>query len=177
MLGKFQGVRGRIVGMTQMGPMNKRQAMLMPTVPKGEIISTYDTYANAQHAVDILARANFPVNQVAIVGNDIRSVERVTGKMSYGKVAWMGALSGAYLGIFLALLLMVVQPGSQIGGIFLAAVAIGAGFGMLFGVLSYALNKQRRDFSSVMQLVAGRYDLLTDSDLLHEARKVLSSNG
>lgn len=158
-----------------MGPVNKRQAMLMPTVPKGEIVSTYDTYTNAQQAVDLLARANFPVNRVAIVGNDIRSVERVTGKMSYGKVAWMGAVSGAYLGLFLALLLMIVQTGSQIGGLFLAAIAIGAGFGMLFGVLSYALNKQRRDFSSVMQLVATRYDLITDPEILYEARRVLSS--
>lgn len=148
--------------------------MLSPTVPKGEVISTYDTYQNAQAAVDALARANFPVNQVAIVGNDIRSVERVTGKLSYGRVAWMGALSGAYLGLFLALLLMIVQPGATIAGVFGAAVAIGAGFGMLFGVLSYSMNKQRRDFSSVMQLVAGRYDLITDANLLHEARRILS---
>lgn len=160
--------------MTQMSPISRKKAMLSPTVPKGEVISTYDSYSNAQKAVDTLAKANFPVNQVAILGNDIRSVERVTGKLSYGRVAWMGALSGAYLGLFLALLLMIVQPGEGIGGIFAAAIAIGAGFGMLFGVLSYAMNKQRRDFSSVMQLVAGRYDLITDQDLLHEARQILS---
>lgn len=155
--------------------MSRRQAMLTPTIPKGEIISTYDSYQNAQLAVDALARANFPVNQVAIVGNDIRSVERVTGKLTYGRVALMGALSGAYFGLFLALILMIVQPDGAIGGIFLAAIVIGAGFGMLFGVLSYSLNRNRRDFSSVMQLVAGRYDLLTDSSLVHEARRILSS--
>lgn len=149
--------------------------MLTPTLPRGEIISTYDSYQNAQLAVDALARANFPVNQVSIVGNDIRSVERVTGKLTYGRVALMGALSGAYFGLFLALILLITQPGGALGGVFVAAIVIGAGFGMLFGVLSYAMNRNRRDFSSVMQLVAGRYDLMTEPALVYEARRILSA--
>lgn len=160
--------------MSSQRPFGTRRALFIPELPRGEIISTYDTYQNAQYAVDALARANFPVNQVSIVGNDMRSVERVTGKLTYGRVALMGALSGAYLGLFLALLLMIFQPGIEIVGAFFAAIAIGAGFGMLFGVLSYALNRNRRDFSSVMQLVAGRYDLVTSPELLHGARQILS---
>ena len=54
------------------------------------------------------------------------------------------------------------------------AGVIGAGFGMLFGVLSYAMNRNRRDFSSVMQFVATRYDLITAPELVHEARRILS---
>jgi len=148
----------------------------MPELPKGEVISTYDHYADAMHAVDRLARSDFPVGEVSILGNDICSVERVTGKLSYGRVALMGALSGAYLGIFLGLLLFIFQPDNAgAGGIFLAAIVIGAGFGMLFGVLSYAMNRNRRDFSSVMQFVATRYDLLTAPELVHEARRILTS--
>lgn len=148
--------------------------MVFPEIPKGEVISTYDTYQNAQLAVDALARANFPVNRVSIVGNDIRSVERITGKLTYGRIALMGALSGAYLGLFLALLLLIFSPGVELFGVFFAAIAIGAGFGMLFGVLSYAMNRNRRDFSSVMQLVAGRYDLVTEAELIQGAREILS---
>lgn len=149
---------------------------LPPELPTGEIISTYDRYQDAKHAVDVLARSGFPVQRVSIVGNDVRSVERVTGRLSYGRVAWMGSLSGAYLGLFLGLLLFIFQPDNAgIGGVFLAAIVIGAGFGMLFGLLSYALNRNRRDFSSVMQMVATRYDLVTDAEQLHEARRILTA--
>lgn len=148
---------------------------MFPEIPKGDIISTYDTYHDAQLAVDALARANFPVNKVSILGNDVRSVERVVGKLTYGKVALMGALSGAYLGLFFALILFIFQPdNAAIVGVFLAALAIGAGFGMLFGVLSYALNRNRRDFSSVMQFVATRYDVITEPGLVMNAREILS---
>ncbi|MBL5973194.1 MAG: hypothetical protein D3X82_05320 [Candidatus Leucobacter sulfamidivorax] len=147
----------------------------MPELPKGEIISTYDRYADAMQAVDRLVRADFPVNEVSILGNELRSVERVTGKLSYGRVALMGALSGAYLGLFLGILLFIFQPeNAAIFGVFLAAVAIGAGFGMLFMVLSYAMNRNRRGFSSVMQFVASRYDLITAPSLVHRARGILS---
>lgn len=156
-------------------PMRSSRLPLVPEIPRGDIVSTYDRYEDAKHAVDVLARAGFPVRQISIVGNDVRSVERVTGRLTYGRVALMGALSGAYLGLFLGLLLFIFQPDNgAILGVFAAAIAIGAGFGMLFGVLSYAMNRNRRDFSSVMQMVATRYDLITEPELLHEARRVLT---
>jgi len=154
--------------------MSSSRAVATPEIPQGEIISTYERYEDAKHAVDVLARSGFPVRQVSIVGNDVRSVERVTGRLTYGRVALMGALSGAYLGLFLGLLLFIFQPDNEaIVGVFAAAVVIGAGFGMLFGVLSYAMNRNRRDFSSVMQMIATRYDLVVGAELLHEARRVL----
>lgn len=147
---------------------------MMPEIPKGDIVSTYDRYEDAKHAVDVLARASFPVQRISIVGNDVRSVERVTGRLTYGRVALMGAMSGAYLGLFLGLLLFIFQPdNSAILGVFMAAIAIGAGFGMLFGVISYAMNRNRRDFSSIMQMVATRYDLVTEPELVNQARQTL----
>lgn len=155
-------------------PGAARRGLQMPELPKGEIVSTYDHYADAKEAVDRLARANFPVGEISILGNDMRSVERVTGKLTYGRVALMGALSGAYLGLFLGVLLFIFQPeNTGILGVFLAAVSIGAGFGMLFGVLSYAMNRNRRDFSSVLQFVATRYDLITEPSLVPRARTIL----
>ncbi len=153
-----------------------RRPPQMPELPKGEIVSTYDRYEDAKHAVDVLARSGFPVQQISIVGNDVCSVERVTGRLTYGRVALMGALSGAYLGLFLGLLLFIFQPDNAgILGVFVAAVVIGAGFGMLFGVLSYAMNRNRRDFSSVMQMVATRYDLIVEPDLVQQARQILTA--
>jgi hypothetical protein len=153
----------------------RKMQMQMPELPKGEVVSTYDRYADAMHAVDRLVRADFPLKSVSILGNDMRSVERVTGKLSYGRVALMGALSGAYFGLFLGVLFFIFQPENEgILGVFFAAVVIGAGFGMLFGVLSYAMNRNRRDFSSVMQFVATRYDLITAPELIGQARSILS---
>ena len=161
--------------MSNQNPASARRMSQMPELPAGEIVSTYDRYADAMQAVDRLARADFPVKQIAIVGNDMRSVERVTGKLSYGRVALMGAFSGAYLGLFLGLLLFIFQPeNAAIGGVFISAIAIGAGFGMLFAVLSYAMNPNRRDFSSVMQFVATRYDLVAPHELIADARGILS---
>ncbi|MGK0721143.1 general stress protein [Leucobacter sp. W1478] len=161
--------------MSNSSPGAMRRLPQMPELPKGEVVSTYDHYVDAMHAVDRLARANFPVNEVSILGNDVRSVERVTGKLTYARVALMGALSGAYLGLFLGLLLFIFQPeNSAIFGVFISAIAIGAGFGMLFGVLSYAMNRNRRDFSSVMQFVATRYDLIATPGLVQQAREILA---
>lgn len=161
--------------MSNSNPASMSRKLQIPELPRGEVISTYDHYVDAMQAVDRLARADFPVNAVSILGNDVRSVERVTGKLSYGRVAMMGAFSGAYLGLFLGILLFLFQPENEgIAGLFIAAIVIGAGFGMLFGVLSYAMNRNRRDFSSVMQFVATRYDLITAPELISQARGILS---
>lgn len=153
-----------------------RKMAQMPELPRGEVISTYDHYIDAKQAVDKLARANFPVDQVSIVGNDMRSVERVTGRLNYARVAMMGAVSGAYFGVFIGLIMFIFQPANEsIFAVFVAAIVIGGGFGMLFGVLSYALNRNRRDFSSIMQFVAARYDLLTNADLVLRARQILAA--
>ena len=162
--------------MSSPNPSAARRALLMPELPTGEVVSTYEHYADAKHAVDLLARARFPVAEVSIVGNGLRSVERVTGRLTYGRVAMVGASSGAYLGVFLSILLFIFQPeNASIFGVFIAAIVIGAGFGMLLGVLSYAMNRNRRDFSSVSQMVATRYDLITSAELVGDARRVLTS--
>ena len=146
--------------------------MLFPTMPRGEVVATYETYVDAQQAVDVLARADFPVDKVSIVGSDLKSVERVTGKLTWGRVALAGAASGAWLGIFFGLLLLIFSPTVSYAFV-IAAVLIGAGFGMLFGIVSYAINRRRRDYTSVMQVIATSYSVLVDADLVNRARNLL----
>ena len=50
-----------------------------PEIPRGIPIGTYPTYLKAQEAVDYLSDHEFPVENVTIVGTDLRLVERVTG--------------------------------------------------------------------------------------------------
>lgn len=156
--------------------MNGRNRLLFPTLPRGEIVATFETYPEAQQAVDVLAHADFPVDKVSILGSDLKSVERVTGKLTWGRVALAGAASGAWLGIFFGLLLIVFSPTVSLGFV-LAALLMGAGFGMLFGLVSYAINRRRRDYTSVMQVIATSYSVLVDTELGNRARNLLQSGG
>lgn len=159
--------------MSSQNPLNSRTAARFPALPQGEAVESYTSYAEAQSAVDILARADFPVKQLSIIGNDLRSVEVVTGKMSYGRAALAGAASGAWLGLFLGLILFIFSPTGASMPVIGAALLIGAGFGMLFGIVSYSVKRKRRDFSSVMQLIAVSYTVQAPSETVHRARNIL----
>lgn len=159
--------------MSSSSPFGGRLAQAFPTLPKGETVASYETYAEAQAAVDRLAKAEFPVKELAIVGTDLTSVERITGKLTWGRVAGGGALSGAWFGLFLGLLFFIFAPSGPTLGILGAAVLIGAGFGMVFGLVSYSINRRRRDFTSVMQVLAARYAIIAEPQHVDRARNVL----
>jgi hypothetical protein len=144
----------------------------LPTPPKGWPIGSYPTYAEAQRAVDHLSDQEFPVEQVTIVGVDLMQVERVTGRLTWPRVLGGGVLTGAWLGIFIGLVLGVIT------GNYLAALVPGVIAGIFFGLITsavpYAMARGTRDFSSTMQLVAGRYDVLCDPQNAEKARDLLA---
>lgn len=160
--------------MSNQSPWSGRGVVSFPVLPKGDVLATFETYDEAQQAVDKLAVADFPVNQVSIVGNDLKSVERVTGKLTYGRVALAGAASGAWMGIFFGVLFFIIAPSSSSLPFVAAALLIGAGFGMFFGLVSYALNRRRRDFTSTMQVIASNYQVIVDPSLVIRARSLLA---
>ena len=149
----------------------------VPTLPTGELVAAYGTYLEAQRAVDHLADKEFPVQNVTIVGTDLRMVERVTGRLTYSRVALAGLLSGAWFGLFVGLLLSLFSSPDGAFLPILPAMAIGAAFGILFSVISYALTGGRRDFTSTSQIVAGSYSLLCAPDVAHRARGLLAEVG
>lgn len=159
--------------MSNQSPFGGRVGRAFPTLPKGETVASFETYAEAQAAVDALSKAEFPVKELAIVGTDLTSVERITGKLSWGRAAGAGALSGAWFGTFLGLLFFIFAPTGATAGILISAVLIGAGFGMIFSVVSYSLNRRRRDFTSVMQVLASRYAIIAEPAHVERARSVL----
>ncbi|GAA4722328.1 hypothetical protein APR04_001368 [Promicromonospora umidemergens] len=144
----------------------------VPTLPAGDEVAAYSTYLEAQKAVDYLSDNKFPVENVTIVGTDLRMVERVTGRLTYGRVALAGALSGAWFGFFVGLLITLFagEAGFQV---MFAGIALGAGFGLLFSVLSYAFTRGRRDFTSSSQIVAATYAILCGHDHAGDARALL----
>ena len=143
-------------------------------VPKGDVLGTYDTYPEAQAIVDHLAKADFPVAQVSIVGNDLKSVERVTRKLSWSRAALEGALSGAWFGLFLGFLFTFVTPVFNVG-LFAAAILIGAAFGLFFRLVTYAVNRRSRDFDSTKQVLASNYQVLVPADLAARAKDAIAA--
>ncbi len=158
--------------MSNLGPMGGPRRITTPTPPSGETIGRYGTYSEAQRAVDFLSDEHFPVQNVTIVGTGLQMVERVTGRLTYGRAAGAGAASGAWFGLLIGLMLSVFGPGGS--GALLTGILVGAGFGMLFGVISYALTGGRRDFTSSSQIVASEYTVLCLPQLAGQAREVLS---
>src|SRR6476661_2545952 len=142
------------------------------TVPTGDTVGSYTSYLDAQKAVDYLADQQFPVHLVSIVGNDLKMVERVTGRLSYPRVALSGALSGMWFGLFVGVMLSFFTPA---GGTFsiISSVLMGAAFFMLFGIVTYAMQRGKRDFTSTSQVVATNYDVVVAFEAAHEARRLL----
>ncbi len=145
----------------------------MPAAPPGRPIATYPTYAEAQAAVDYLSDEKFAVQNVSIVGTDLKMVERVTGRLTYGRVALGGMLSGAWFGGFVGLILAMFDQTAGLA-VVLPAILIGAAFGMIFGVISYAATGGRRDFTSTSQIVAAQYAVWCVDEVAGEALRVLA---
>ena len=80
--------------------------------PARRRIATFDNYADAERAVERSPRTDSPCERVAIVGHDLRSVEQVTGRLTYASAAWRGALSGALPGALIGWIFGLLQPGS-----------------------------------------------------------------
>ncbi|WP_026555600.1 general stress protein [Arthrobacter sp. 35W] len=147
------------------------------SVPTGDTIGSYTSYLDAQKAVDYLADQKFPVQLVSIVGNDLKMVERVTGKLSYPRVALSGALTGAWFGLFIGVLLSFFSTAPQGAGSYLSvgtSVLMGAAFWMLFAIVGYAAQRGKRDFTSTSQVLASSYDVIVAPEAASEARRLLS---
>ncbi|WP_420366644.1 general stress protein [Curtobacterium sp. L3-7] len=161
--------------MSTQSPFRGRTAQAFPTLPRGDVLGTFDSYPDAQAVVAKLAESEFPVNKLSIVGNDLKTVERVTGKMTYGRAALAGALSGLWLGFFFGIVLTLFSPTA--GGLIFAAAIIGAAFGMLYGIVSFAITKRQRDFTSVHQVLATNYQIIVDPQLVGQAQRILGQFG
>lgn len=153
------------------GPQTPR----LPTPPTGWVVGSYSTYAEAQAAVDHLADEEFPVHEVTIVGVDLMQVERVTGRLTWPKIIVGGMATGAWLGLFVGLVLgMFTQP---MWGVVLTGLIGGSVFGVVSASLSYAATRGKRDFASTSQLVAGRYDVLCQPTSAERVRDELARFG
>jgi hypothetical protein len=134
----------------------------------------YDDYASAQKAVDFLSDNKFPVEQCMIVGTDLKRIERITGRLTTGRVAVGGLLSGVWLGLFVGLVLSLFTDDESFLATLLACIVFGAVFGIVWALVGYAMARGQRDFSSVTQVVATKYEVLVEHKSAAQARELLA---
>ena len=146
------------------------------SMPLGGVqVGSYDSYQQAQAAVDHLSDEKFPVENVTIIGSDLKMVERVTGRLTWGRAIGAGAAGGAWWGLFVGLLLGIFSTdgGDWIGSV-LTGLLIGLVFGAAFGGMGYAATRGRRDFTSTSKITASRYDIMCNPANAEDARAQLA---
>lgn len=158
--------------MTQQNPIAANQSLFRLEYPQS--LGVYNTYAEAQKAVDHLADNDFPVKNLAIVGTDLRLMERVTGRRTWGTVLGQGVMSGLSTGFIVAIFMMILFPGPAFLVQLLTALLIGVTIGLLFAVIGYAVSRGQRDFTSITQTVATKYELLCEHKVVGQARELLT---
>ena len=155
-----------------MQPNQSRQA---PTIPDGQVIADFKDYPAAVSYVDRLVQNNFPPQLVAIIGSDLRMVERVRGKLSYGRIALGGAVTGSWLGLMFGIVFGGGASATVSLGSYGSYIVIGAGVGMLISVIRFALMRNKKEFLSGSAVVASRYEVMVPTHLVDTAVKAAST--
>lgn len=160
-----------------MGSMSQQQSPRVPTsaltLDYPMSLGVHERYEQAQKAVDFLSDNEFPVQNCLIVGTDLKQVERVTGRLTTGKVAAGGLLSGLWMGLFVGLVLSLFGTGSTLS-IIASTLLFGAIFGLVLALVGYAATRGQRDFTSVSQVVATRYEVLVEHRYAEQGREILA---
>ena len=141
------------------------------------MIANFKQYTDALAYVDNLIKHNFPAGSVAIVGSDLRTVERIRGKVTYARLAIGGAVTGSWVGLAFGLVFGGGSAASQAELVSATAnvgqsVVIGAGLGMLFNVIRYSMSRNKRGFVSQSSVVAAKYQVQVPAALAEQARAV-----
>jgi hypothetical protein len=154
--------------------MTTRQRHTDPTAGTRERSPGSPWSPGSPDAANRLARrANgFPVQRVAIIGQDLQMIEQVTGKLDYPRAAWRGAVSGAVPGALIGWIFGLfdwVDP--LISSLLLAlyGLIIGAVVGAIIGLVIYALQRGARDFESVTVMRPQRYEVVVDDEVADQA--------
>ena len=84
-----------------------------------------------------------------------------------------GVQNGITTGLIMSLIFWAFMPVDNIWALFLYALAIGVLVGVVFAALSYWMSQGKRDFTSVSQTVATKYELLAEHKVAVQAREMV----
>jgi hypothetical protein len=149
----------------------------IPGAPAGDArrtVATESTYREAERDVDWLSDRGFPVERVSIIGTGLRSVEQVSGRVTTGRAALMGAGHGATIGVLFGLLFgLFFTNAVDFFGVVLYGLVAGLVWGSIWGALAHSARGGRRDFASVAETRADRYEVQVDDNLAAQATRLL----
>jgi hypothetical protein len=153
------------------------QMALTPDSTPRRTIASFDRYENAQALVDRLSDEGFPVEHLAIVGSDVKYVERITGRLDALRAAGIGAVTGAVMGLLFGLLFAAffAHDGTSWAAIVAYWVVVGAVFWSIVSVVSFLMMRGRRNFASVIGLQPQRFDVMADESVVEEATRRLAA--
>ena len=137
-------------------------------------VGIFNSYADAQKAVDYLSDEKFEVQNLAIVGTELKSVERVLGRRNWGTVITQGLQSGVSTGLLVGLVMLIFTKPTSYFALLLVSLAIGITLAIGFSAAGYAMTRGKRDFTSVTQTVATKYEVLCEHKVAAQARDLLS---
>lgn len=140
-----------------------------------QTVARFDTYLDAQKAVDTLADKGFPVENVAIVGSDLRQYERVLGRRTLWSEILKGVASGIGTGLLVAMMFWLLVESNFVNAL-LYGIGIGVGIGILFGIIGWLATKGPRDFDSITQTYALSYEILAEHKVAQQAREILGTD-
>lgn len=154
------------------GAVDLREPATIPTK-----LSEHTRYIDAQQTVDRLSDAGFPMSNVTIVWSGLRHIEHVTGRRTVATAARDGLFTGAWFGLIIGFLFASFADATT------SVVAMVASY-MLVGALTVAAfqafqhwaRRGTRDFSTVGQMDAERYEIWVAAPYVDRARHVLGSD-
>jgi len=146
------------------------------SLPRGETLATFDAYVSAQKLINSLVSEGVPFRSLSIVGTDVNLVERVTGKIGYGRAALSSAMSGSWLGVLAGLIFVIVSPTDVITPI-VAGGIIGAGIGMVVGMVLFTLaGSNRRSYRSLQHIIAKSYRVVVEPEAHQQALAAMKAS-
>jgi hypothetical protein len=139
-------------------------------------LATFPGYPEAQELVNALVTKGVPAQALSIVGADVTLVERVTGKIGYGRAALSSAMSGSWLGVLAGLVVVIISPTDVmtpiVGGLF-----IGAGVGMVVGMALFTFSPgPKRLYRSMQQVIAQSYRVVVEPQQHSQALGAMESS-
>lgn len=137
-------------------------------------VGTYESYEQAQRAVDLLSDQAFPVERVSIVGRGLRFEEQVLGRQTIGTASLRGAGSGAIIGVLFGFFLWAISANDIAAGwLILYGLVWGTIVGAVLGAIFQAASGGQRDFRSASRMTADYYDVMVDTEMADEAARLL----
>ena len=160
---------------TSQGNFSPRQNLTAPfKLQRPVSIAIYDAYADAQKAVDYLSDQKFPVEKLEIVGTDLKSVESVTGRLTWGKVIGSALINAVLWAVGFALLMMILFGGGFFWSSMLWGLLFFAIINCLTAAMIYGATRGERDFMSTSRIVATHYEILGEAEVADQARAIMS---